>query len=111
MVTMVEVADFHSYGDMSFLFPKGGAVGRQALPSLDKRVLFGEDAIVPLDPVQYQAGNHLPVRGGILRAYTPAEVGPDGVFDPSLDLFLVPSRCLSMSCSPATSRTMVIGLG
>ena len=80
---MVEVADFHSYGDVSFLFPKGGAVGRQALPSLDRRLLFGEDAVIALDPIQDETGNHLPVRGIVLRAHAPVEVRPDGLSDPS----------------------------
>ena len=34
-----------------FFSQKEGAVGRQTLPSLDKRVLFGEDAVIALDPV------------------------------------------------------------
>ena len=51
-----------------------------------KRITPGEDAAAAFDPVQDETGNHLPVRGVILRAHAPVEVRSDGLSDPGLKL-------------------------
>jgi hypothetical protein len=54
--------------------------------TLDERVFLGETAVVAPDRILDEVGNHLPVGGSILRPYTPAEIRPDRVLDPSFEL-------------------------
>jgi len=55
--------------------------------AFDKRILVGESSVVPIDRILDEVGDHLSIRGVVLRTNFPAKLAANGFSNPGLELF------------------------